>query len=320
MDKLFSYSDQNRLVAKILTLYYMENINQAEIARMLGLSPAKVNRMMKAARQTGMVEINIRLPFQNLIELETRICKITNLDDVVVTPSMDENGGDLTAFAQMAASYLVSKLKPKDSICIGGGRTLSEIINYLDSENSLGVRIYSAIGGIQRNLDLDVNGLATRMARRLGGEAFQFYAPTFAESTQERDTFFKLSNVIRALEQAREARVALFGIGALEINASIIQYSSLPYHKLSELVSRRNGVGEILGYVIDAEGNDCIPELSNQIVGINLDEAHRIPVRIGAAAGAAKAPAIAAAIKGNHFTSLVIDESAARQVLAIISS
>jgi DNA-binding transcriptional regulator LsrR (DeoR family) len=58
MENQFAYTEQNRILAKILRLYYVENRSQIEIARELGLSATKINRLVKAARQSGMVEVN----------------------------------------------------------------------------------------------------------------------------------------------------------------------------------------------------------------------------------------------------------------------
>jgi DNA-binding transcriptional regulator LsrR (DeoR family) len=319
MDNRFDYSEQNRTIAKILKLHYLENLNQAEVAKKLGLSAVKVNRLLKIARQAGMVEINIRLPYTTLYDLENQLLALTSLKEIIVTPSIDDlPNGDLSLVAQVAAKHLVSLIRPKENICLGGGRTLLEVINKIDYKRIPGVRILPAIGGIQRDDIRDVNSLSNRMAEHLGGEAMQFYAPAFAETEAERETIYQLTHVSKALELARQAGIAVSGIGTLQIDASIIQYCSLPYHLLSEMVKQRNGVGEILGYVINAQGEECIPEVSNLVIGISLKEMRKIPIRIGVAAGSHKAAAIAAVIKGGYYTNLVIDENAARGVLAIL--
>ena len=42
----FDY-DSARLINRVLTMYYVEERNQSEIAKLLGLSTAKVNRLLK---------------------------------------------------------------------------------------------------------------------------------------------------------------------------------------------------------------------------------------------------------------------------------
>ena len=319
MENRSAYTEQNRIIAKILHLYYVENCSQIEIARQLGLSTTKINRMIMTARQSGMVEVNIRMPFVNLVDLESRMVSLSNLRDVIIAPSLDNSPeGDLSLLAQIVASYLISQIRPKDTICIGGGRTVTEIIDHVQPHKITGIRIYPAIGGVQHNSNLDVNHCATQLAQKLGGEAMQFYAPAFAETEAERDTLLGLTHVVRALEYACSARIGLFGIGDLDIGSSIVQYCPLPYSELADLVKLNSAVGEMLGFAFDSQGCGCIPEVNRRAIGISLDDIRRLPMRIGAAVGAKKARAIAAAIRGGYFTNLILDENAARQVISIL--
>ena len=56
-----------RLFNTILNLYYIEEMTQTKIAKRLGLSTAKVNRLLQQARELGYVNITIRTPFQQLV-------------------------------------------------------------------------------------------------------------------------------------------------------------------------------------------------------------------------------------------------------------
>ncbi len=319
VDRKFDYNGQNALIARILNMHYRENCNQAEIAARLGLSVAKVNRLLKSAREAGMVEINIRLPFQNVFELESRLSAVSGVERVIVTPTVGNPEGDLELLAQVAARYLTDIIRPKDGICIGGGQTIAKIIAEIEPCNISGVRVYPSIGGVQRNYDRDINGLANQLAQKLGGEAHLLFAPAFVEPETERDTILGLTHVARGLEQARSARIAILGIGSLRIDSSYLQYFPLSYSQLSELVERHGGVGEIIGYVIDRDGKPCVPELNKYVVGINLEDVLKIPVRIGAAVGAQKVPAIVAAIRGKYFNTLFLDENAAQELLACLA-
>ena len=50
-----------RLFNTILNLYYMEELTQSKIAKRLGLSTAKVNRLLQQARELGYVNITITM-------------------------------------------------------------------------------------------------------------------------------------------------------------------------------------------------------------------------------------------------------------------
>ena len=80
-----------QLINTILTLYYVEELTQTEIAQRMGLSTAKVNRLLVQAREQGYVNITIRTPFQSLFELEDRLKAVFGLKDAIVIPSVPES-------------------------------------------------------------------------------------------------------------------------------------------------------------------------------------------------------------------------------------
>ena len=67
------------LISRVLNLYYVDELTQAEVGRRLGLSTAKVNRLLQQARQQGMVEITIHTPLQHVLELEYRLKAIFDI-------------------------------------------------------------------------------------------------------------------------------------------------------------------------------------------------------------------------------------------------
>ena len=53
----------DQTILRVAWLYYMENLTQAEIGERLGLTRARVNRMLSDARQTGIVNIRLNSAF-----------------------------------------------------------------------------------------------------------------------------------------------------------------------------------------------------------------------------------------------------------------
>ena len=80
------------LISRVLNLYYVDELTQAEVGKRLGLSTAKVNRLLQQARQQGMVEITIRTPLQHLYDLEDRLKAIFDIQEAVVIPRIAEDG------------------------------------------------------------------------------------------------------------------------------------------------------------------------------------------------------------------------------------
>ncbi|WP_204325014.1 sugar-binding domain-containing protein, partial [Stenotrophomonas maltophilia] len=61
----------------------------------------------------------------------------------------------------------------------------------------------------------DVNHVSTLMADRLGGRAYQIHAPLFADSPSERAMLINMRSVADVFKRAREAKIAVVGIGSI---------------------------------------------------------------------------------------------------------
>src|SRR5512134_2468106 len=118
-----------RIINTILTLYYLEEMTQTEIAQRLGFSTAKVNRLLLQAREQGYVNITIRTPFQQLFELEDRLKAVFGLQDAAVIPAVAESSSSpLNGLGAVAADFLLAHLRDGDVLGIGGGSAVSAIV------------------------------------------------------------------------------------------------------------------------------------------------------------------------------------------------
>ena len=83
------------------------------------------------------------------------------------------------------------------------------------------------------------------------------------------------------MQKAKNCHAGIFGIGALVQNSSIAILEKDMILKLS----KRNGVGEILGRVFDKYGNTVESEWNDRMLGLTLEQAKNIPIRVGVAFG-----------------------------------
>ena len=65
--------DRASLLADVAEMYYLEEKNQAEIAKTIGVTRSMVSRMLTEARESGIVEIRIQRPLQSDPELESAL-------------------------------------------------------------------------------------------------------------------------------------------------------------------------------------------------------------------------------------------------------
>jgi DNA-binding transcriptional regulator LsrR (DeoR family) len=309
-----------RLFNTILNLYYNEELTQSKIAKRLGLSTAKVNRLLQQARELGYINITIRTPFQQLFDLETRLKSVFGIQEAIVIPSMVDAGSlTLNALGAAAADFFLERLRDGDIVAITPGTTIQAVVQAIDTTRSYRkVQVVPMLGAIQGQIESDMNYLATNMGERLNATAYQLHAPAFADTKAQGDALRTMAQVKDILDIACHANVALLGIGTVDPEISrFVQFTALSADDMKKIAEGCGGVGEICAQVYTIEGQPCSKEYAERVIGLTLAEIQNIPFRIGVAASAAKALPIYGALRGGYLHALITDEAAARGVLGL---
>jgi DNA-binding transcriptional regulator LsrR (DeoR family) len=315
----FSDYDSARLISRVLSLYYAEEKNQKEVAEILGLSVAKVNRLLKQAREQGWVEISIHAPFQNLFDLERRLQTACGIPEAVIVPELTQDPeAMLQTVGRAAAEYLLQRLRDGDTICISGGKALHAIVQAIETRRRYDVRVVPATGGVQGRHYTDVNYLAAQLADRLGGMAYQLHAPVFVDTPQERDTLLSMRQISEVLDVARQAQIALVGVGSvIPSSPSYFDLTSLGEADRRKIVEDEQGAGEILACLFNASGHPCAIDYNQRVVGLCLRDLRAVPLVIGVAATEQKTLPILGALRGKYLKTIIMDEAAALGVLEL---
>lgn len=311
-----------RLISKVLALYYLEEQNQADIARTLGLSTAKVNRLLKQAREQGLVEITIRTPFQHLFEIEKQLQARCGIPEAVIIPQLaEEPDAVLQTVGRAAADYLLQRVRDGDTICISGGKTMNAIVHALEPRRKYDVRVVPATGARQGRHYTDVNYLAAQLAERLGGEAYKIHAPVFVDRVEERDLLLGMRHISEVLDIARHAQIALVGIGSVIPKSSsyfdLMSSMAMSEAEWNRLIEQEDACGEIFAYLYNQQGQLCMPEFNERVVGLTLDDLQSIPLVIGVAATQEKVLPIYGGLQGGYLKTLITDEATAAGVLEL---
>lgn len=312
--------ETTRLINAILTYYYMEEMTQAEIAKKMNLSTTKVNRLFHQAHELGYVNISIRTPLQHLFDIETKLQKVCNIKEVIVIPSAGENShSQLSRLGAVAGDYLLNNISDGDVIGISGGTAVEAVSLALEPDESYEVSVVPMLGGVQGRITTDVNFLATSLANRLGGTAYQLHAPAFVDTKEHCQALMSISPVKEIIEIARKSTVALFGIGTVDPDVSrFVQFTALSAEEMEQIAENCGAVGEISAIVYDEKGHTCAQDYNDRVIGLSLEMIKSIPFKIGVAASAAKAAAILGALRGGYMDVLITDEEAAVAVLDLI--
>ena len=95
--------DRLQLIAEIARRYYADGLSQDEIAKLVGLSRPSISRLLLDARELGIVEIRVHPPIPTVPELEDRLARTFNLQEVS-RPGVPRTAATMKSGANSAAS------------------------------------------------------------------------------------------------------------------------------------------------------------------------------------------------------------------------
>lgn len=311
--------DRLRKIHRVLVMHYVEGLSQAEIAKRTGISHPTVNRLVKEGHDRGYVQIQVKSPFQSLFELERELAAMGALKEAIVAPSAsDQEEVNLRAVGKSVADFLLANLKDGDTICVSGGLGVSAVVHAIQPSRAYDVVVVPATGGVQGKHFIDVNHVAAQLASKLQGRAYQIHAPIFTASREERDVLLALQSVREVLARARDARIALVGIGSVHSDKST--YFNLQTADTMQLpdLGKSGAAGELVAHLIDRDGALCDYPLNERVVALTPDELRAVPLSVGISAGARKIEPIASVLRGNYLDALATDEATGTRVLDLL--
>ena len=314
-------SEREDMLAMVASLYYELDQSQTQIANRLGVSSSKISRMLKEARDRGIVHIRVEKPVPRDFALEQQLIEVFGLRDAHVLQTF--NDADETAMlsstGRIAASYLwsvIPNLAPGASIGVAWGTGVHATVSALPDNVGQQIDVVQLMGGVGA-LMVDGPDLARMVATKLGGRHYDLHSPLLVERPETRTMFLNEPVVRDAIRRARAVQLAITGIGTVQDDASsFLRAGLLTRADLSQL-RHVGAVGEMVGRFFDAEGRHAEIELNQRIVGIELEDLQRIPQVLAIARGITKAAAIRAALIAGYLTVLATDDVTARTVLAL---
>ena len=311
--------EQHRLLYRIAQSYYVDRLTQQQIAKRFGLSRPKVSRLLRQARDAGIVNITLVPPTSGMADLERELERKYGLEEVIVVSVSDPQS--LTAAARelgpAAAECLVRSVRGHEIVGITWGTTMLAVVDALPFKSWPNVTIVQIMGGLGPVDELEHSTeLAQRAAQRLNARLRLLPAPGVV-STRATAQVLKSDNQISGtLALAARADIALVGLGVPSPDAILLRDGTIITQKDLELVEEAGAVGDIGLHYVDAHGAPLDLEINERIIGVTLEQIKEIPRVIGVAGGKAKYEIIRAALRGKILNVLVTDHATAQALLA----
>ena len=307
-----------RLMKKVAHLYYEMDATQQEIAAKLNLSRPKVSRLLKQARETGIVRISIADAIESCSDLSSTLRAYFNLKEAVVVPT---SAYIPDMFRQVvgkaAATYLNQTLQSRMSIGISWGITLYETVKAMAPLKLSQVHVVQLMGGLgQTSPVLQSLELAKQLAELTGGTCHMLHAPAITGSAEARDAITLERSISQVLDLARTIDLAVVGFDALWRHTSLVQVEGLGPQELSAL-DRAKAVGECCFHFYGITGETALPELDRRTIAIELDELKDVPNVVGVATGLDTTEAILGGLNLGVLDVLITDEISAEKIIML---
>ena len=320
MDSIKKYENMTvqekwNILATVANLYYNSEMTQNEIADRLYTSRSKVSRMLKEARELGIVEISIKEPWERNLELEGQLMNRYHVKNVRVVATGDNSKEKITSrLSEVSSYYLDSIVKENMVVGISWGNTLFHIVKYIDKNNKKNIPItvvpIMGASSVSRP-ERDAMDLAKDLASAYGGNYQYICAPLFVKNKELKENLIQDLTIKNTLDLARNADVILTSVGSVEYKT----WENYLGEKTFNFLGKKGAIGHIGGHFFDKDGKEIHTTLTERMIGVGYDDIARCKNVVCIAYGEAKARAVAGALKGEFIDTLIVDSVCAEKIL-----
>lgn len=293
---------------------FVGGATQGEIATRLGISTAKVHRLIAHAQKTGLVRFQIAGRPSDCLEIEAALVAEYGLSSCLIAPDIGgaEEAAEIRAIAEVAGPHLANLLaNPAVSqLGVGMGRTLKAAVELMPRIQRPDLSIVSISGSLTRKLSANPFDVVQQLAERSGGEGYYLPVPYLAEDAAERDMFLGQRSVQALLERARASDLFVIGIGSVEDDGHLIRRDLISREEQRDLIAT-GAVCDLMGRFIGRDGRLVAAKLGDKAVGLPFEAVRGARV-VALAGGMGKLEATRAALRAGLITDLIVDESLGR--------
>ena len=312
--------EQVRLVVKVAQMYHERKLNQSTIAKQLGLSQARVSRLLKLAKDQGIVRTTVHVPPGVFTGIERALEERYGASEVVVVDTGGARHDEvIPALAPTAAAFLEEAVASCEIIGISSwSETLLAAVEAMHPLRQVSTKyVVQVLGGVGRP---GSQSYATRLTERLAevchAQPVFLLGPGLVGTPGARQTLLRDPHFADVIAYYDHLSMILTGIWGLATPSRLLRESegvmSAEDHR--EL-SSRGAVGEICFRFFDEQGKLVQSSVDARVIGVSYEQLQRTPRTTAVAGGTRKFNAIRAALRGRWVDTLITDLSTAERLL-----
>lgn len=200
------------------------------------------------------------------------------------------------------------------TVGVGWGRTLFQMLSFVDGRALSGVKVISLLGGIGQARRFNPSEFAWQFAELFDAEGFLVSAPAIVDSASTKHTLLEHCGVSHIFELAEHCDVALLSCGGIDSLTTSYRTGHVTESERKSLVEA-GAVGDVLYNFLKADGSLCDHQINERCVSMPMANLAKIKQRILISGGADKTDIMLATIDALKPTVLVTDEQSAKRLL-----
>lgn len=299
--------------------YYLQSQTMDTVARDLGASRATVSRLLKHARETGIVRIQVQQPEQLSDDLADSFQELFGVRAVVVPVRASTSvPARVEQVSQVAAGQLQEMVEPGTVLGLAWGSTVTELSRHLTTRrvpDTVVVQLNGA-GNATRTGIPYTGSILNSVAEAFGSQVVHFPVPAFFDYAQTKRAMWRERSIRGVLALQRQAHVAVFGVGAIQGSVPSHVYSSGYFEEQDYAsIARDRVAGDVCTVLLREDGTWEDIEMNSRASGPTPPELARIDRRLCVVADPQRASALLGALRAGAVTDLVVDEITAHLVI-----
>lgn len=306
------FSGEEYLLYRIARDYYQYDMPQKEIAKRENISRPHVSRLLKKAKQSGIVNIEINKPsILSTIEITNTLKELTGLKNVEIVPCNQYQFRKKEEISKLLSDYasvnLTKYLIGAKNIGVGIGKTLYASIKKMLPFELGDTEIIPMIGVANKcSSSMQSNLIVSLLADATKAKGYFTNVPIVIDKNEMNSNLF-LSRYEELTKNWNHLDVAIVGLGEpyTSIKQEFILNEATDSYK--KVIAKSKNVGDLLVSYFRKDGSEVIVRNNYSKLSVSLQQLKKIPHVICIAGGESKVDGIATAISNGYINDLITD-------------
>lgn len=308
--------ENTSLLVDLAQDYYLNHLNLGDISKKYNISRYKISKFLSEAIDKKIVTINISSPFSRSTDLENKLKKAFPNPNFYVLKNTEDIAHENDRFYSFAAKYLQDLIDGKKIIGLTWGDTIYHVIDAFQTTAKDNMVFTQFIGENGKHNSLaGTMRMVQKVATRYNGKYLTIDAPLYIVNKDVRRMLALEPAIQPSLATAQQLDLIFTSVGTIDsINSIESWYNSK--NILFPKVNSNSIAALVYGRPIDKDGKLLVNEDDDKVFGISFKKVLEVPSRVVIVNDKFKSSALNAALQGNYFTDMILNEPTANKLLA----